>query len=296
METSLYISNEKLYAVTGGETGRKLTIRSYAETPLPAGSVLNGTITDEGQFVAALSRLSETAGRLKNVRLLLNSSQIYVKRTVLPKLPKKKLMELVAGEFADLDHDADDELVYDCMVLGENGAGQGNTMFACAAKRSLIASYAELFAAQKIGVSCIDATQSAMIKLVRLLMPADETFVVLSFDGNMLDATLFIQNQFRFNNRTRLIAERGTAECTGEISRMVSSIIQFNSSERSGQSIGHVYVLGAHGNEQAMLQSLTTAYDIPAETLADPGGRIVAPDAAFPLSEYALAAGNLMGI
>ncbi len=295
METSLYITNEKLYAVTGNDAGKKLQIRSYAETALPAGSVLNGTITDEGQFIAALSRLSETAGKLRNVRILLNASQIYFKRTVLPKLPKKKLMELIVGEFADLDHDAEDELVYDCMVLEENGAGQGNNVLACAARRSLITSYVELFSSQKIGIACIDTAQSALIKLARLLAPKDETFIVLSFDGNMLDATLFVKNEFRFNNRTRLIAERGTAECTGEVSRMVSSIIQFNSSERSGQSIAHVYALGAHENESAMLKSLATAYDIPAGLITDDGGRIAAPDAAFPLAEYALAAGNLIG-
>ena len=45
-----------------------------------------------------------------------------------------------------------------------------------------------------------------------------------------------------------------------------------------------------------MLQSLTTAYDIPAERLADANKMIAAPDEAFPLSEYALAAGNLIGI
>ena len=77
---------------------------------------------------------------------------------------------------------------------------------------------------------------------------------------------------------------------------MVSSIIQFNMSERSGQSIRHVYVLGARDTENAMLQSLTTAYDIPAERLADANKMIAAPDEAFPLSEYALAAGNLIGI
>lgn len=296
METSLYISNEKLYAVTGGESGKRLAIRAYAETPLPAGTVINGTVTDEGAFNAALATLAgQATGKLRRVRLLLNSSQIYIKRTIMPKLSKKKLLELIPGEFSDLDRDPEDELIYDCMTLGDNGTGQGNVVFACAAKSSLIASYAELFAAQKIDISCIDTTHSALIKLMQLLVPADETFIVLSLDGNALDATLFVKNEFRFNNRTRLIADRGTAECTGEVSRMVSSIIQFNSSERSGQAIRHVYVLGARDTENAMLQSLTTAYDIPAERLTDANKMITVSDEAFPLSEYALAAGNLIG-
>lgn len=298
MAISLYISNERLMAVNGSAGARRVTVKAFAEAPLPAGSVINGVITNEAAFTAAVMQIAEQMGRsFTNVRIVLSASRIYVKRAVLPKLPKAKLMELVAGEFTDVDTDADDELIYDCMPLGGLGAGQGEATLVCAAKRSLIASYAELFDSLKIKLACVDTVHAALIKLVNLLpQTRGGTFIALGLDGNMADAALFAEGEFRMNNRIRLIAERGTPESTAEISRMVSSILQFHASERSGASIGGVYVIGARSSEWAMFSSIATSYDLPTVALEDEKGVIAAPgEGAFSLSQYAYAIGNLIG-
>ena len=298
MATSLYISNERLMAVCGRVNSRRIAIRAYAEMDLPAGSVINGVITNEAAFAEALKQLAGQMGKsFADVRIVLNASRVYVKRAVLPRLPKGKLIELVAGEFTDVDTDADDELIYDCMTLRSLGAGQGNAALICAAKRSLVASYAELFDSLKIRLSGMDTVHAALIKLTGLLpQTREKTFIVLGLDGNTVDATLFTGGEFRLNNRARLIAERGTAESTAEISRMVSSILQFNASERSGAVIGGVFVIGARGGEAAMCASIAAAYDLPATALEDEGGLIAAPgDGTFELSQYAYAVGNLIG-
>ena len=233
MATSLYISNERLLAVTGRVAGRKIDIRSFAEVKLPMGSVINGVITDEAAFGGAVKEMAEKMGKaFVNVRIVLNASRIYVKRAVLPKLSKNKLGELVANQFSDVDTDADDELIFDSMPLEDLGAGKGQAVLACAAKRSLVASYVDLFDGLNIKLAGMDTTYAALSKLVEMIDALkDDTFIVLGLDGSTLDATLFVRGQFRFNNRTRLIAERGTAACIAEVSRMVSSIIQFNTSD-----------------------------------------------------------------
>ena len=295
METSLYISNEKLIAARGQAAGSRIAVKAVAEAPLPAGSVLGGVITDEAAFSTALTQLANGfPGKLKGVRLVFNSSQFYVKRVTMPKLPKKKLLGLVQDEFTDISGDDGGELIYDCMTLRDSTAAKGNTVLACAARQSLIASYATLFAAAGIKLSGIDTTHAALIKLADRLFAPDSTFIVLALDGSMLDATLFVNNCYRFNNRVRLMSERGTAEGVAEVSRMVSSIIQFNTSERSGQSIGNVYVVGARESELPLLDSLATAYDIPAAMLSDTRGAVSMPEGALALSECAFAVGNLV--
>lgn len=297
MATSLYISNERLLAVTGSAGSRRIDVRSFAELALPAGSVINGVITDEAAFAEAVKELSQRMGKqFTNVRIVLNASRIYIKRAVLPKLGKNKLGELIASQFSEVDTDADDELIYDCMPLGDLGAGQGQAVLACAAKRSLVASYADLFEGLKIKLAGLDTTYGAIIKLVEMIDALKESaFIVLGLDGNTLDATLFVHGQFRFNNRTRLIAERGTAACTSEISRMVSSIIQFNTSERSGETVSRVLVIGAIDGEQAMMESISASYDMPVAGFADACDVVRMREGTLDLGLYAYALGNLIG-
>lgn len=297
MASALYIANESITAIVGKMAGKRLQIRQTAKAALPAGAVLGGIIMDEKALSETLQQLSgQIKGGLGDVRVVIGGSQIYCKRSVVPKMPKRKLLEWEVSEFTDVDTE-NDELIYDCLILSDLGVNQGNSALLCAARRSLIASYAELFQSIKIKLGCIEPAVSAMQKLIGQLEATREaTSIVLNMDGNSLEATLFVKGEFRISNRMRLIAARGTAESTAEISRMVSSIIQFNLSERSGEAVHQVLVLGSRPEEQAMLNSIQTAYDLPTSVLTDGGNAIAAPNDGFVLADYAFAAGTLIGI
>lgn len=299
MATSLYISNERITAVCGSAGTKGASIRRFAEAPLPEGSVINGVITNESGVVEALQSVRGVLrGAMREVRLLVGSSQVYYKRAVIPKVSsKKKLAEWMGNEFSDVDAatDADDALIYDYMPMQDLGGDKGESAFLCAARRSMIATYVELFGTQKIRLSCIDIAQAAQYKLMRLLRGAEGgTFIVLAFDGNTLDATLYVSGEYRFNNRIRLLAERGTPESTEEITRNVSSLLQFNLSERSGESVSDVYVIGGRENEEGLPASVQTAFDLPTRVLADENKVIKASGEGFDLPLYAYAVGNLI--
>lgn len=296
MATSLYVSNERLLAVCGSATGRRITVNRFAQAPLPTGAVLNGVITDEKLFAEALGRLSDAlGGRLSPVRLVVSSSLIYVKRATLPKLPARKLAGLVAGEFSDVDA-GDDTLVTDYRILSQAGADGGQTALLCAVKRSFVAAYEEFYRANRIRLSCLDVAADALGKLVRLLPSLrEQTFILLDLDGNTLEATLYVLGEFRYSSRTRLMNERGTPESLNEIMRLVSSIIQFNTAERSGQSVTAVHLIGQRPEESALMNSIGTAFDLPCAPLADDSDAIrPAGCERPPLSVYAAAVGNLI--
>jgi Tfp pilus assembly PilM family ATPase len=294
METSLSISNEKMTAVSGRAVKNRVLLTRFASVPLPAGAVINGVITDEKALGEGLKALSKAmGGKLGNVKLVLGSSQIYTKRGMVPKLPRKKVLELVAGEFSDLDA-GDDEMIYDYAVLGDMGADKGNAALLCAAKKSLVGAYAELFAAGKMRLTGLTMTHDALCKLVRLLpQTREDSFVLLDFDGNTLDALLFVEGEFRFSNRIRLIADKGTPESTGEILRVVSSLIQFNTAQRSGHAVETVYLLGAGEREPLLSAGIQTTLDLTARELTDESGVIKAGDG-FRLDAFAFAVGNLL--
>ena len=296
MATALYISNEGLAAVSGKVRGERILIKQYAKASLPPGTVLGGIVTGEAAFSEAVRQLSEQfPGGLKNVRLVFDSSQIYLKRGTVPKMSKKRILAWEESEFSEVDAE-DDVLLYDCMPLKDLGPERGGTALLCAARRNLVAGYAERMNGLKIRMAGLEPTVSALQKLLRCLEETrNATCVVLSMDGSMLDASLFLQGEYRINNRTRLIASRGTPESLAEISRMVSGILQFNLSERSGQSVSQILVIGSKPEENGMFRQIEETFDLPAKVLTADAAMVTAPDGDFVFQEYAYAVGALMG-
>ena len=297
MDTSICIYNERIVAVRGRSTNRGVRIRRCASVPLPDQTMINGVVTDEARFAEAFRRLEGELGgpRLSHALIALSTSQIYVRRAVAPNLPKRKLLQWAENAFSDMDS-ADDELLYDCAVLSRLGRDRGSAALVLAAKKSLILAYDELFSALNARIDGIDSTHFALQKLIRLLKDTrDGTSIVLAFDGNVLDSTLYAKGLYRFSTRTRLLAERGTPEGAREVGRTVSSILQFNVSER-GDAVTDVYFTGLAPAEEGLMQSVAAAFTVNAAALCDPDKAVRFPRGSDArLADYACAVGNLIG-
>lgn len=294
MVTSIYISNEAIQVVLGEKRGNKIKIEAYASVPVSPNTVINGVVTDEGELIDAMARLrGKLPGvSMKKVRIVIGSSQIYVRQASIPLMPRKKMMEWVRGEFHDVE--SGEELLYDYTVLAR-GEGRAVTALLCAVKRELVAGYVELFGAMGIGISCIDTLQNSQIKLVRMLpQTRDRTFISLSFDGTSLDTALYVRGVFRISNRARLLEKRGTPESLNEIEQLVSSMIQFNQSDRSGATVTHIFCAGHHGDEEELCRRFPLTFGVEAQPFSDPDGMILGADAGFVLSDYAYTVGNLI--
>ncbi len=294
METSICIGNVGLTAVCGQLARNKLVIKSFAAEPLSEGALINGVVTDEALFSYALKQLMEKLpkGAGKGVRLAVNTSQIYVKREVVPALTRKRMLEYVKKEFVELD--AADELLFDYAPLGPAPGGKGVSALLCACKKQLVTQYSALFSEAGIKLSCIDTVRTAQLKLVRFLAETrGKTFILLAMDGSSLDATLYAEGEFRMNNRVRLLSERGTEESLQEIARTVSSLVQFNRTERSGQEVSGVYLTGCPENEKGLATALAKSFSFAGAVLPDEPASVAA-EAGFALADYAYAAGNLL--
>lgn len=298
MASSLCISNEKLTAVCGSATQKHASVKSFASAMIPEGALLNGVITDERLLTVALDELREKLPKnaLQDVKIALRTSLIYVKRMVVPALPQNKLLDWVSGAFSGVADN--EELYYDYMFLERDGATGGHVALLAAAQKPMIAGLAKYFEAQNVSIASIDTTLSAQIKLMRLLDETREsTFILLVMDGVGMDAALFTGGAFRSNSSVRLFAERGTPESAAEISRQVSSIIQFNAAERSGQRITHVYTAGLRPGEERLYETLKAAYGLEACPLPDASDCVDSPpDSKLPLTEYVNAVGNLIDL
>lgn len=293
---SLCITNEKLTAAIGKAGAKRVKLKSFAAAALPEGALINGVITDERLLTQALDELASRLPKnaLKDIHIALRTSQIYVKRMTVPKMPHKKLLAWIADAFSDVA--GGEEMFYDYMTLEHDKESGGQVALLCAAQKSMIEGIVKFFTAKGLSIAAIDTTLSAQIKLVRLLKETREgTFILLAMDGAGMDASLFVNGSFRFSNSLRLLAARGTPESVTEISRQVSSIIQFNTSERSGQNVSHVYVAGLRSGEERLYEALHATYGLEAGPLTDEEGCVVSPkDCKLPLTDYIHAVGNLI--
>lgn len=296
METSLCIMNERISAVVGTASGKRVRVKEFASVPLSEGTLINGVITDERLLTLALDELRDKIGKraLSNVRVALRSNQIFTKRMAVPAMPRRKILEWAAGEFADTA--GSEELLCDYSILGKDAETGAQTALLCAAQKPMIESFITLLNGQGISIASIDTRLSAMIKLAGLLRETREsTFILLGFDGNSLDTQMFVGGEYHMSSSVRLFAERGTPESAAEISKQVSSLLQFNTARRSGAQVTHVYTTGLRAGEDRLRELLKSTYDLETGELTDEGGCIVSPaDKPLPLTDYAGAVGNLI--
>lgn len=295
MDTSIYIGTQALQAVCGAAGKKGIVITDYASIPLPEGALINGVITDEQAVAGAVQALVRQHPTLpmKAVQLTLDSSLIYFKQALLPNLPKHKMQALVAGEFADVE--GANELLCDYAVLERNGEQGGVNALLSAVKRDLVGSYLELFSSLGITLSGLNTALNCQIKLVHTLPQlAKETFIMLVLDGNVLGSSLYISGKFRFANRTRLFAERGTPALAEEIERTVSTMLQFHLSQKSGVSVSHLYLCGMQPQEASIHPQICRAFGLKQGDFSALGTMLRVPDQSFDLAQYLYAAGNLI--
>jgi Tfp pilus assembly PilM family ATPase len=292
MDTSIYFANGTLRAVAGSAGKRSLTVEDAATLRLPEGALINGVITGEDALAAAIHTLREEHPRMpmRNVRLAFDSSMIYFKQAELPRLPVKRTLEMIRGEFSEME----EELLYDYAVLNPRTDNGGMYVLLNAVKRELIMSYIAFFQSQGITLSAISTALSSQIKLVRALPSLGrETFIMLVLDGNMLGASLYVEGEFRFANRARLFAERGSKALEAEIERTVSTLIQFNQSEKSGATISHLYLCGLTREEEGIHGDVCRAFGLKRGLLTGED-LIHSRSAEFDLTDYIYATGNLL--
>lgn len=291
--TSVYISNESIQVIIGQKSGKKLKIKKIITEPVAEGCILNGVITDDAALKSQLSELW-AAYKLpkKGLHLMLESSSVNTKVVTLPNVSKQSYMlKLLAESFPDAD---DGEAVYDYKPLSASPDG-GITVLGCQTERAFVKSYIELFESAKLKLECIDLALTGQIRMAQFCKALSErTYILVVIDKNTVSQFLFINGQYRFSNRQRVIYNRDTPELADELARLLSSMVQFNKSEKSGAEITDIYFCGFSDNEinsaALMLDGTMTFGYLP------PMDEIVYPAAADNrwFSGCALSAGNLI--
>ena len=91
----------------------------------------------------------------------------------------------------------------------------------------------------------------------------EETFVYAVMDRNTLTLTLFVDGNYRFSRRVRLMADLNSKdELFDEIVRVLLNLVQFNKSEKTNHDITDFYFSGFLPEGHEFYSQLTDAVGV----------------------------------
>ena len=259
VKTSVYISNESIQVVTGSFSGKKVVIKDIVETKVQEGCILNGVITDPQAMKQSIESAHIDA---KSISLVIDGTSIMTKLLEVPLLKdKEKLRVVISDSFQDIENR--DNMITDYMVLDEKNAQGGATVLATLVEKDFIAEYIELFESAGLKIDSIDISLSCMIKyIMNINRLIDETFVYAVVDKHTVTFVLFVEGDYRFSRRIRIMNENDTNEMFEELVRTLLNLIQFNKSEKSAHDITDFYFSGFKKADYDFYRKLTDAIGV----------------------------------
>lgn len=256
MNSSVYISSEKIEVMGYTKTGVNVSVKEYITYPLPEGTVINGKILDQAALCDCLSELRvKHPALMKSVTLTVDGSSILLKRLTVPRLKKNQYYQLVADEYND-SAEGSEELVCDYYPLfGHGEKSAGKAVLACACDKALIESYTSVFKSAGIKLGKIKIGVEAVLNYVNTSPDLRFSTVVLNIiDGFTMLSVIFEYGSIVFISRTRLYGEDNT-DIVRNILDNLSGLIQFNKSENFSD-ITHSYYLGLNEEDLALMNVL----------------------------------------
>lgn len=265
MTTAVFITNDKIQVAQGGMKGKTLAVKRLFQEPLEEGAMINGIITNDSDVKEAVKRMWKKYELPdKKITLIVQGRGVSTKLVNAPKLNENKMLAFVKGEFSGNENYQD--MVFDYSVRERNGENGGAVVLACMAEPDFLRAYTDIFGSLGIKLEKIDTALNCQIKLSEKISEfGNKTFVICLADRNTVTMTLFVNGKYSFSNSSRLNAERNSPDLADNVGRLVSSIIQFNKSEKNGFDITDVYFGGFDDGEYQPLSVIGSAFGINAQ-------------------------------
>jgi hypothetical protein len=263
MSISLYCTPTQLLLLSGNVSGQKAAIDEFRVIPLPGQAMINGLITDKDAMTRFLQEVMQQFGPYsQDAILVLESNNIRAKIMTLPRVSENKLLSFVQQDFGEISGDSDD--VFDFTVLRPNPTEGGLEVLGIAAGKVLLQNYIDVFTAVGFKLKRIDVGSNALAKIAQFVPQLQSnSSVLVHIDDVTLGITLFEQGFYRISQKYRLLNPPGTEERGREIINNISSMVQFQRSQRRNISIDAIHVLGVPNESMPSFAEATRFLEIP---------------------------------
>ena len=244
MSVSIYISNNYINAASGIKTKNSLMIKSCIKVPIQEGLIINGMIMNEDSLADLIRKVWEDNPELaRSVKLVVSSTSVFSKKLRVPPVNDKKLLDIIKDEYSEVENY--EKLIYDYRMMNPKSKEGGMEIVACAVEREFIEGYISLFSKCSLKLESITTALSSIINGVSFFEEfSHATYVITNLDGNNLSNTLFVNGEYNYSSRSRLLEEMGSEDSENELYRALSSLIQFNKSQKTGFDITDIYFTG----------------------------------------------------
>lgn len=287
MESSVYISSEQIQVI--GYSGG--TIKSFVTHPLPEGTMINGTITDQAFLIECLASMrAEHPELFKSPSLVADGSAILVKRIPAPKLARKQYQQLVRDDFAEAGENVEE------LTCGYQTLPGGSTLLACGASVHLVDSYISAFKSVGVNLKSIRiGTQAIMSYVASHPELKDRSFVLNVIDGVTMLSLIFENGANVFISRTRLYGDT-KEQLAQTIIDNLGGLIQFNRSQKFGE-VTDSYYLGVSAADLRLLDAMNPHVNVKLASLnifqGARGGEQLPPNAHFAFLNMRLGAKDI---
>lgn len=142
------------------KTSKGIRLLDFGIEPLPAQTIVDGSIMDQSQVVEAIRKLKTTLGiRNKQVATAISGHSVIIKKIQLPHMSPDELQQQLPFEAEQHIPFRKDEVEIDHQVL--SGGGKGNEggqidLLLVAAKKEIIADYAQVIREAKLMPTVMD--------------------------------------------------------------------------------------------------------------------------------------------
>ena len=236
MKKVVYINNDQVKILLAEYKKGEAKVIKSLEYTLEPGSVVNGVLIRTNEI---LNILKGNRKLINKATIVLNSSNIQIKKIEHPELKGSKLDSYIKKEFAIPD---DASLIYG--TTSKKIENLYKTIF-MGVPIDIIKSYLELFSEAKLKIGRFEILQNGMAKFVKNKKDLEgQTFVLNLIEGNNLISVLIEAGEYVLTDRSRLLSEPGSEQFIDELLQKISSIIQFNKSQKSPYEITKSYYVG----------------------------------------------------
>lgn len=243
--------NDRIVAVDGNYSKGKIIIAAIKDITLEEGSLVNGIINNTDEVLDAIKSL-ESSMKMKDVRIIIDSSTIHYKKMTAPAIPIQAIHKLILPEFKIYNQQLNNKITDFTFISDNDNHKKAHDILCVAADKELVLSYISLFRSAKIKIKKIVTAPDSVILFSKMINKGlNKNYVIIIPNGNFISVYLFIKDTYFYLTCIRTYNDSGSEEYFQEVASIVSSAIQFSKSINSSQVINDAYIYGFDEDNQA---------------------------------------------
>lgn len=244
MITSVFLTNNSIYAVLGNKAKSAIRVQQAYSAELMEGCLINGLITNEHDLKEQIAEFwNKHHLPKKGIQIVMSSSHFTIKELKVPAMNVKKTRDYIVREFTEVDNPAGS--VYDYQLVSQERKTGMNRIMAVMADRELIDSHVRLFKELGIVLESIRPGRMAMIGMYKGVDALKgKTCLLEVLEGHDIHSALYVNGEYTYSSRARLFSARGNENFGVEIARSISGMLQFHDTLNNEQKISDVYFAG----------------------------------------------------